>query len=466
MSIIQFLRILFVRRWIIMVTLVTCVVVAVATAKSLPERYDARARVILDVVKPDPVTGQMLGGPAVRSYVKTQTELIQDYRVAGDVVDRAGWLQNPSVIAAWQADTGGVGDMRRWAAQRIINSTNAGMVDTSNILEITYEGPNPEVAKSIVSMLRDAYIDASLRFRTDSAGRTADWYREQADRAQKALIASETTMSKFEKDNGIVMGPANIEAETSKLASLQGAVMSARTGASEQEYQAVRQATTSPVVDQLKVQMATLNDQIEQAGERLGIEHPSYKAMLSRRTMLNSEIARESSAARAAGAAQSGSSLQSIAKLESEYTAQKALVLGMKDKLNELGQLQREVAQRRDQYEKAAARTADLRLQANLSESGLVVLGDAMANGRPSFPNWPIIFGLAFGLGTALGIVIAIITELMDRRVRGTEDLVFASKAPVFAVVAELDTRPWWERFRRQFIGKKSRVAPEWQPAQ
>jgi len=192
--------------------------------------------------------------------------------------------------------------------------------------------------------------------------------------------------------------------------------------------------------------MSTLNDQIEQAGERLGVQHPSYKAMLSRRAMLNGEIARESSAARAAGAAQSGSSLQSIAKLESEYSAQKALVLSMKGKLNELGQLQREVAQRRDQYEKAAARTADLRLQANLSESGLVVLGDAMANGSPSFPKWPLIAGMSFGLGTALGVVLALFTELMGRRVRGTEDLVFASKAPVFATVAELDTRPWWER--------------------
>ena len=63
--------------------------------------------------------------------------------------------------------------MRRWAAQRIISSTSAGMIDQSNILSINYEGPNPLVAKSIAGMLRDAYIDASLRFKTDGAGRTA-----------------------------------------------------------------------------------------------------------------------------------------------------------------------------------------------------------------------------------------------------------------------------------------------------
>lgn len=465
MSIAQFLRILIARRWIILITLVTCLVVAVAVAKSLPARYQASARVILDGFKPDPVTGQMIGGPAMRSYIKTQTELIQDYRVAGDVVDRAGWLQNPAVIANWQAETGGVGDMRRWAAQRIIDSTNASIVDQSNILSINYEGPNPTVAKSIASMLRDAYIDASLRFKTDGAGRTADWFREQAERALTALKAAENAKARFEQTNGIVIGAGNAELESVKLASLQSALLTARGGAGVQEFEAVKQATTSPVVDSLKIQLATISDQIEQAGERLGVQHPTYKALVSRRAMINSEIGRETAAARAAGAAQSGSSRKTVAALEAEYNAQKALVLGMKDKLNELSQLQREIDLRRTLYETAAQKTADLRLQANLSESGLVVLGDAMSNNTPSFPNWNLIVGAAIGFGAVLGIVVALITELLARRVRGPEDLAFAGKSQVLAVISEHDSTPWFDRMRRRFIGR-NKIAPNWQPAQ
>lgn len=464
MSIVQFLRILMARRWIIFTTLVTCVVVALATAKSLPERYDASARVLLDILKPDPVTGETMGGGS-RAYIATQTKLIQDYRIAGDVVDRLGWLQNPSVIASWQAETGGAGDMRRWAAQRIINGVSANMVEGSNILEIRYSGPNAEVAKQIVNILREAYIEASLRFKTDSAGRTADWYREQAERAQRSLIAAETAKAQFEKDNSIIMGPGGVDAESVKLASLQGAYMAARGGVSGQEFEAAKVASTSPVVDQLKVQMAQINDQIGQASERFGTEHPSYKALVSRRAMLNSEIARETSAARSAGAAQSGASRKSLAELESEYNAQRAVVLGMKDKLNQLSQLDREVALRRSQYEKAAEKTADLRLQSNLSESGLVVLGDAMASGQASFPNWPLTFGLSLAFGLGLGIVVALLTELMARRVRGLEDLAFAASVPVLAVVAERRPSPWQDRLRRRFFGRKSGVA-NWQPAQ
>lgn len=465
MSIAQVLRILFARRWIIFITLVTCVVVALATAKSLPQRYQASARIVLDVLKPDPVTGQMLGGPAMRSFIKTQTELIQDYRVAGDVVDRAGWLQNPSVVAAWQAETGGVGDMRRWAAQRIIEATTATMIEGSNILQISYESPNPTTSKSIVNLLREAYIDASLRFKTDSAGRTADWYREQSIRALKSLNAAEATKAQFEQDNGIIMGPLNVDAESVKLSGLQQALMSARSNVSSQQYEAVKQSMNSPVVDQLKVQLAGLNDQIEQAGERLGTEHPSYKALVGRREMLNREVARESAAARASGAAQTGSSRQSIADLEAEYAAQKALVLGMKGKLNELIQMQREIDLRRSQYESAAQKTASLRLEANLSESGLVVLGDAIANNNAVFPKWPLIIGAAVGFGLTLGIVLALLVELLARRVRGPEDLAFASKSQVLAVVGEAQPSPWFDRVRRRFLGRR-KASPDWQPAQ
>lgn len=456
MSPIQFLRILYARRLIILASLVTCMVVALVVASIMPERYPAKARVLLDIVKPDPVTGQVISSGFARGYIKTQMELIQDYRVAGDVVDQLGWTQNPTVVAAWQAETGGVGDLRRWGAQRIIDSTTVNIIEGSNILEISYEAPNPDNAKTVVGLLRQSYIDASLRFRTDSAGRTADWYREQAERAQTALSSAEVAKSKFVQDNGIVVTDGGTEAESTKLAGLQQALLAAQGSEGAQQFQATMRATTSTVVDQLKLQMATLGDQMEQAAERLGVEHPTYKGMLARRKLLEAQLSRETAAAQAAGAAQSGSSRQSIADLQRQYETQKVKVLGMKGTLDQLARLQREVDLRRSQYEKAAARTADLRLEANVSESGLVVLGDAIGATKPSFPNWPQITGVSLALGLVLGLALAVLTELLARRIRGAEDLSFASKAPVLAVIADAAPSPLRGRIRKLLTRRES----------
>jgi len=126
-----------------------------------------------------------------------------------------------------------------------------------------------------------------------------------------------------------------------------------------------------------------------------------------------------------------------LASLEAEYNAQREKVLSMKDTLNELSQLQREVDLRRDQYQSAAAKAAELRLQSNVSESGLVILGDAIGGTKPSFPNWTQVWGLSAGFGLGLGVVLALLVELLGRRVRGPEDLGFAAKTPVLAVIAD-----------------------------
>ncbi len=465
MGLIQLINILIARRWIILIALLVCVTVALGFAKTLPERYEARARLLLDVVKPDPVTGTLMGGQAARTYIRTQLELIQDYRIAGDVAEKLGWLENPDVIASWQSETGGAGEMRRWAAQRIINGTSANMIEGSNILEIVYQGPNPGVAKALVAKIREAYIDASLRFKTESAARSADWYREQTDRANVALTSAETAKSRFEQENGIVMGPSNSEAEAAKLAGLQSALIGARNGQPSQQFEATKLTTNSPVVDQLKMQAAAIDDQIAQAGERLGLQHPTYKALLARRALLNTQLSYEQSSARSSAAAQTGASAQAIAQLQAEYDAQKAKVLGMKDRLDRLSQLDREVEQRRDQYNKAVARTADLRLQANMSDSGLVVLGDAFATTKPTFPNIPLIGSLAAAFGLGIGVLLALLTELFARRVRGMEDLAFASKVPVVAVIADQARSPLRDRIRRLLTRKRS-TTPDWQPAQ
>ena len=464
MSLIQFLRILVARRWIILSLFLGVSVIALGVASRLPKRYPATARVMMDVIKPDPVTGAVIATQFVRGYTKTQTELIKDYRVAGEVVDKLGIANRPEAIAEFQANSDGNTDIRRYFAQKIIDHTDANVVESSNILEISYQAANPTVAKNTVAALRDAYIDASLRFRTDSAGRTADWYRQQAEKAQAALVAAETAKSNFERANGLVMGTGGVDAETVKLQGLQQALLSARGAAGQQEFQVAQTAGNTGIVDSLKTQLATVEDQIQQASEKLGSAHPMYQALQRRRQLLQQQLAKETAASRAVGGGAAAASRRTIAELESEYNAQKAKVLASKDKLDQLGSLQREVDLRRSQYEKAAARTADLKLQADVDETGLVPLGAPVSDSSPSFPKIPLIGALAALGGLVLGLVVAIGVELAGRRVRGSEDLIAAAHVPVLAIIGDAAQSPFRAWLRRRLSRGGGAVAL--QPAQ
>ena len=191
MNIVQFFRILLARRAIILVTLLASLLTAITISQLLPPRYEARSRVILDIIKPDPVTGQLLATNMLRNYISTQIQLIKDVQTAGPVIDKLGWANDPALIQSYANATNGEGtDIRRWLAQQIVDSTTANLVEGSNILEIGYQGSSPEFAKQIADLIRDTFIETNLRNQRETAGRTADWYRDQADRAQRTLTLS------------------------------------------------------------------------------------------------------------------------------------------------------------------------------------------------------------------------------------------------------------------------------------
>lgn len=418
MSLLQFLRILMARKGIVITAFLGALVTALLVSQLLPKRFEATSRVILDVLKPDPVTGESIGGRSIGPYVRTQVELIRDYRTAGIVVDRLGWANDPVFIAQYNGSVANQAiDIRRWLAQRIIEGTSARLVDGSNILEIAYEGTSPDAARQIADLIREAYISESLRFRRQSAQATADWYRNQAERARSLLTTAEQARSKYARDNGIVLNGDNSDVESSKLAALSG------------QSAAAAAAPTMPaaaVISPSALALDQLDQQIAQASMTLGPNHPGLQGLQRQRIALAAAAGREMAAGRVS---------VNTGQAERAFEAQKSRVLAQRDKIDELAQMQRDIELRREQYLKASQRAADLRLEADVGEVGLTPLGDAAVPESPSFPNVPLIVAGAAGVGLALGIAIALLVEMLGRRVRSDDDLEYAAGAPVFAVI-------------------------------
>lgn len=455
MSLIQFLRILYARRWLILLPALACLVVATAVAFMLPKRYPASAKVILDIVKPDPVTGETIGSRDARSYVNTQIQLIQDMRVAGLVVDRLGLVNDPQLRADYEASGGSADDggMRSWLGQQIINNTTAGLVKGSNILEIDYEAATPEQAKQIVTALRDAYVESSLRYKVDSASSTGSWFGDQAQKAQQQLQVSERTLAKYMDENNIVL-VGGVDSDTAKLQALSAAVQAAQGNQTTTEANASTRLANDPVVDQLRMQLAAVEDQLALAATRLGTNHPDYKSIQARKRTLETQIAQAQANTRKGVSAVSGAATASLSQLQGQLDAQEKVVLQRKPVIDELTRLTRDVELKRGLYERAMARTEDLKMQADISQTGLVVLGDPVAQTTPSYPKIPLIIALAGLAGLALGTLSALVVEFVGRRIRGEEDLAYASGAPVLVTVRERRPSQLRQRIRR-FLTRK-----------
>jgi uncharacterized protein involved in exopolysaccharide biosynthesis len=412
MSILQFWRIIWARRWFVLGATVACVAGAYILTLLLPPRWEADARVMLNLLKADSVTGQVIMGAGTRTYVNSQAELITDYGVASRVVESLGWVTDPNLIAAYDkrsaADTR---DFRHWLAQMIIDRTKVDLVDGSNILEISYTGPSADNSRTVAEAIRSAYLTTSLSLRRDDANRAADWFDGQALKAKSDLDTAEAAEASYEHDNNVFMVNDTTDLDSARFASLAGANGGGAAAAGGDGG----------------VALAEVDAEIAQLSQTLGPNHPQLIALRAKRAALASAAARANAAIGAAA---------STHDHKSALDAEAAALIAKSPKLGRLRQLHAEVAVRRDLYNKTVARAADLRQQAAAADTGLSPMGAATVPAAPSFPNVSLIMFGSLGLGLALGLMVAILLELLHRRVRGPEDLQSGLDIPLLAVVS------------------------------
>jgi polysaccharide biosynthesis transport protein len=445
MSILQFLRI-FWARWItIVVTTVCAAVGAYVVAVLVPPRYEATAPVLLNLSKPDPVTGQAINMRGSQPYIETQRELIRDYRVTGRVVDRLGWLTDPGLVSAYQARSSADSrDFRRWLAQRVADNIELPLRGT-NIMEIKYRGGSAEEAKLGAETLRDEYLQVSVLDRQGEAQRSAAWYSAQADKAREAAEQAELAKAAFEKQSGIIMADNNADFDSARLAAMAG-----------QASASASVPAAAAAMSSASLALSQLDAEIAQESQRLGANHPRMQQLRQRREQAAKIAAQEQAAMRAAASGASGAEV-----VQRALEAQKSRVVSQRDKVERLRQLQSEVELLRDEYKRTAARAAQLRLEAGMTEPLSSPVGLVVAPKSPVFPNKPLMVGGATALGATLGFALSLLLELLNRRVRGVEDLNISGDIRCIGVFEEPEarTRNAIRRMIKSLLAIRTRVA-------
>ncbi len=418
MSIGQFFRIVWAYKMLVLASAALCFIAAFAFVELVKPRYEAQSRVMLDVVKPDPVTGEVIGSAFLRAYTKTQTEMVTSQQVARMVVKDLRWNSDPSIQKAFR-ESGGQ-DFETWAAERVMAGANADLIQGSNILEITYSSSSPSEAKRVADGLLKAYQDMTLQSRRETARRNAEWYETQAEKAKTLLFAAESAKTNYERENGIILQDDKVDIDSARLAALAAQGSSPVLAPSGSGF--------SPAEGQL----AALDAEIAEQTKTLGPNHPLLQQLKSRRAILAQQAAQE----RNSSSASAGAAMTAARANSGLLEAQKAKVMGQREKVERLRLMQGDIDLRRDQYNRSVQRAAQLRQEAEATEAGVTPLASATTPDSPAFPKKGLTLGASIPAGAVLGLLIGLVVELVGRRIRSAEDLSTAIAAPVLAVVS------------------------------
>lgn len=428
MSIFQFFRIIWAYRLLIVITTVVSTLIGVTAVQLVRPRYEAQSRVMLDIIKPDPVTGQVMATAFIRAYTKTQIELVQDLQVAKRVVDDLNWAKDPEFQKAYRdrPSTQQDLDFNRWAAEQVMAGANAKLIEGSNILEISFGSSSPERAKQVADSLRRSYIETTLQSRREAARRNADWYEAQAEKSKQILLRAEVDKANFERETGILLQDDKVDIDSARLAAL------ANAGAAPVISSGAAAVAPSAAL------LAQVDAELAQSSKVFGPNHPQLKALQARRATLEQQVAQERSAAASSAGAAASAAQAASGMLE----AQKAKVMAQRDKVERLRLMQDEIDLRREQYTKAIARAAQLRQEAEVAEAGVIPLASAITPQSPVFPKKGLMIGVALFGGLGLGVAVGLLMEIFGRRVRSADDLERAVSAPVLAVIQRRETAP------------------------
>ncbi|MBB5204360.1 chain length determinant protein EpsF [Inhella inkyongensis] len=437
---------------------VLCLTVLTTLVVSLlmPKQYEAVASVVVDV-KPDPIAG-LATGMALPSYMATQVDIMTSDRVALRVVQNLKLTELPQIREDWQAEAKGEGSIEIWLAERLKKKLEVRPSRESNVIVVGYSAPEPRFAAALANAWVQAYLDTVLELRVEPAKQYSRFFDQRIKEQRALLEEAQAKLSAFQKQSGIVATDERLDVETARLNELSSQLVGLQAVASDSNSRMaqansgagdrMQEVLQNPVVAGLKADISRLEAKLQELGARLGERHPQVielKASLNEmRQRLEVEVRRVTG-----GVTVSASiNRQRESTLRAELQAQRDKVLQMKQVRDEGIVLVRDVEAAQRLSDALLQRQQQSSLESQTTQSNVNQLAMATAPTAHASPKILLNLAVSLALGGFLAFGVALVLEMLDRRVRGRADLTELLGLEVLGSLPAADalarpSRPW-----------------------
>ena len=441
----QFLLVLLARKKIILGTLLVTVLLALGWSLVQQKSYDATASVLLNYKGVDPLTGLTMPGQLMPGYMATQMDIIGSKNVALRVVDALGLASNPAVARQFQQATDGKGTVRDWLADLLLQKLDIMPSRESSVVQITFSGADPAFAAVVANAFAVQYQRATVHLKNEPARNASIYLSAQTRQLRDQLEAAQARLSRYQQEKGIVSLDHNrVDVELSRLNDLSAQLVAAQAAAIEagSRERAARSAVNSPdvannaLIQNLRVNLAAVESKLAEAGARFGRNHPQYQAASAEAARLRAELGSAMGTVSRSVGANADVLRQREAELRSALAEQNTRILALNRTRDELGPLLKDLEGAQRAFDAASGRYAQTRIESQSEQSDISVLNPAVVPTEPAEPRVLLNTLVSILLGTILGVGIALLLELLTRRVRSTADIQDMLGIPVLGSVA------------------------------
>jgi chain length determinant protein EpsF len=436
----QFLLALRGRFWVFAILAGTTALVALLVTLVLPKQYEATVSLLLDNRDEQSLSGPMPSGRDRTGFMQTQMDIVTSNRVATQVARELKLSENPQVKAAF-AEAGGKGSIDEWAGAGLLQGLKVTS-SQSSVVQLTYRATDPEFAARAANAFAKAYMATTLDLRVGPTKQATTWFDEQLKLLRADLEAAQDRLAAFQKEKGIIVSDDKVDIENSRLNELNNQLLRANDSMYEAQSRSglasgngrreeLPEVLGNPTIQAIKAQLVTAEAALAEMSTRMGPNHPQYQQQASMVGSLRGRMNAEVNRVVAGVQNLTTQNRARVGQLQAAVEAQRQRVIEMRDARNAAFILQRDVDTAQKAYEAAQQRYTVNKVESGARSASVTVLNEATPPDRPSRPKVLVNLALGILLGLVLGIGAVFLLELLDRRVRSTDDLDAGLDAPV-----------------------------------
>ncbi len=450
-DLLEYWRIFYKRRWLILSIVVTSVVLALLVTMMMTPLYTATVRIQIDREPPKVLEGGNVVPTEVGSnfdYLKTEYELLQSRAIAERVTSSLRLAENEDFLKPRSFPLIGAvrslfqpphdegpdkAALKRAAIDVVLTNLTVRPVPGSRLVDLNYTDPVPERAQRIAAAYAEAYIAANLdkRFQANAYAKT--FLEDQITQLKLRLEESERKMLDFAEREQIVIVTEKASIAENNLASANaalGQIISERIKneklwkqVADADSMNVPQVLTNSVVDGLR---ARRNELVAEYQQKLEIFKPTFPAMLeisSKIKEIDRQLANEVQAIKASLKAAYETSLSQEQAMRQQVEKLRAEVLDLQKRSIQYNILKREVDTNRALYNGLLQRFKEVDIAGGVGANNVFVVDRAQVPKRPSSPRKGRALLLALALGLGIGLGTAYLLEQLDDTIRTPEEI-------------------------------------------
>jgi len=419
--------------------MIGAIVLAALAKLILPPTYVAQTSLVIDTKGVDPVTGAAMPTQGTNPLT-TQIDVITSRAVAVKVVDDLKLVES----------TGEEADRERLGkAFGLLAALEVRPASQSNVLRIKFENSDAEFAAAVANAFADAYVRTSLELRLDPARRQNVWFEEQLKSLRDQVEERRQKLSAYQREHGIIATDERIDVENARLNDLSRQLVDAqrvstdaqarqRQASSGQNQSELPEIMGNSLLQSLKAELVRAEARLAELSERYDRNHPQHMAASAEVRALRDKIAAETRSATSSITQSVQLSDRQVGNLQQAFDEQKERILELKRQRDEVSVLSREVDSAQGAYDAVLQRASQVRLESQLEQTQVAVLDRASVPSRPAPPGLIVSIVLAALFGAMLGAALALLLEMLDRRVRVGDELTRLAGLEVLAEVPRL----------------------------